>query len=158
MIVFRILCALLVAWAANWSLSRPEAVQLIDELPEMETLGPIAGAFAGFFNLAVRQGWGVIVAIANGIWVGALSIFLAGVMFTAGMVGNAILTNVIKNFDQFLNVFGQTVEPLFEQVLNIPLLVTSLGATAFVGVVTEGAHWLLVKFKQRKGGQNTDSV
>jgi hypothetical protein len=156
MLVFRILCSVLMAWAINYSLSRPEAIDLVQELPEMTTLAPIAGAVVGYFNLAVRQGWGVVVALANGIWAGVLSIFLSGVLFMLVKIVDAIRTNVIKNFDGFLNVFRSEVEPLINVLLqNVPMIIVSLGAAAVIGFVTELLHWVLVRMRQRKGSGQT---
>lgn len=151
MLVFRILCAILVAWAVNWTLSREEAENLLRELPEMETLGPIAGAIVGYLNLAVRQGWGFVVAFANGVWAGVLAIVLSGVFYMIASIVDAIQSQVLKSFDDFLTVFGQNVQPLIDELINPPLLVVSLGATALIGVVTEVIHWLLVRVRQRKG-------
>ncbi|MEO1472285.1 MAG: hypothetical protein AAFV86_24930, partial [Pseudomonadota bacterium] len=81
MLTFRVICAVLMAWAVNWVMSRPEAVPLISELPIMATIGPIAAAGVGFVNLASRQGWGVVVAVANGVWAGLLSIVVSGVLY-----------------------------------------------------------------------------
>ena len=155
MIVFRITCAILMAWAINWSLARAEAAELLKVLPEMAVLGPIAGGIVGYLNLAVRQGWGFIVAFANGVWAGVLSILLSGVLYLIVALVQAIRTNVVRTFDNFLNVFGSLVQPLLELVANIPLLTVSLGAAALVGVISEVIHWVLVRMKSRKGGQRT---
>lgn len=153
MLVFRILCAVLVAWATNWALSRPEAATLLAEHSEMRGLwlGPIAGFVVGYFNLAVRQGWGFVVAFANGVWAGVLSIILAGILYTIVNLLQAIRTNTVRDFDQFLRAFGEIVTPLFDYLYDVPLLTVSLGATALVGIITEFAHWLLVRVRQRKG-------
>ena len=156
MIIFRIVCAILLAWAVNWSLSRDEAAELVRVLPEMLVLGPIAGAIVGFANLAVRQGWGFIVAFANGVWAGVLAILLSGVLYLVVEIVRAISTNVVRTFDNFLNVFGSLVQPLLDSVVNIPLLTVSLGAGALVGVITEVIHWVLVRMKARKGGQRVN--
>ena len=153
MLVFRIICAVLMAWSVNIALSRPEAVVMLQTLPEMTTFAPIAAAIVGYFNLAVRQGWGFIVAAANGIWAGVLSIFLSGVLFMIVKIIEAFQTNVIRTFDNFMSVFSEMSQPLLEEVLNMPLLVVSLGITALVGVATEVLHWILVRMRQRKGGQ-----
>jgi hypothetical protein len=150
MLVFRILCAILIAWAVNWALSRPEAEDLLRELPEMETLGPIAGGIVGYLNLAVRQGWGFVVAFANGVWAGVLAILLSGVFYMIAAIIKAIQTQVLKDFDDFLTIFSQNVDPLIDQLINPPLVLVSLGATALIGVVTEVIHWLLVRVRQRK--------
>ena len=85
MIVFRIVCAILLAWAVNWSLSRDEAAEMLKVLPDMLVLGPVAGAIIGYVNLSVRQGWGFIVAFANGVWAGVLAILLYLAMGVAGL-------------------------------------------------------------------------
>ena len=157
MIVFRILCAVLVAWAVNWALSRPEAVPLLQEVPELGSLSWLAGLMVGYFNLAIRQGWGFIVAFANGVWAGVLSIFLAGTLYMGLVVVIGVRANEIRSFDTFLSVFGETVQPLLDQLVNIPLLIVSLGATALVGVITEVLHWVLVRFRQTNPRTRTEA-
>ena len=147
MLIFRILCAILMAWAVNWALSRPEAEPLLVEVPEMTVIGPIAAAIVGFVNLAVRQGWGFIVGFANGIWAGILSILLSGAMAVADEMQYLYRTDVIADFDQFMIHFDEVIEPLLEQVVNLPLLIVSLGATAIIGVLTEAIHWVLVRIR-----------
>ena len=139
------------AWAVNWALSRPEALPMLQTIPEMETLGPIAGATVGYFNLAVRQGWGFIVAFANGIWAGVLSILLSGIFDIAFVTMKAMRENTLADFEAFMTLFGETTRPMLDEVANVPLLVVSLGATALVGVVTEIIHWLLVRVRTKKG-------
>ncbi|MEM7213658.1 MAG: hypothetical protein AAF479_17535 [Pseudomonadota bacterium] len=156
MIIFRIVCAILMAWAVNWSLARSEAFEMLRELPDMALIGPVAAAVVGYANLAVRQGWGFIVAFANGIWAGVLSILLSGVIFMIVELVRAMNTNVIRTFDNFLGVFGSLVQPLLDSVANIPLLTVSLGATALVGVVTEVIHWALVRMRSKKGKQRAN--
>lgn len=156
MIIFRIVCAILLAWAINWSLSRAEASEMLRILPDMLLLGPVAGALVGYGNLAVRQGWGFIVAFANGVWAGVLAILLSGVLYLIVEIIRAFNTNVVRTFDNFLNVFSSLVQPLLEAVMNIPLLTVSLGAAALVGVITEVVHWALVRMRSRKGGQRVN--
>lgn len=156
MILFRILCAILLAWAVNWSLSRPEAQVLVQSVPELTVLAPLAAAMVGYFNLAVRQGWGVIVAFANGVWAGVLAIFLTGTIHMGIVLIQNLRAGVITSFNDFLRVFGATVEPLVDQLGNLQLLIVSLGATSVVGVVTEVLHWLLVRFRQGKPGPSFD--
>jgi len=158
MLTFRFVCAILMAWAVNWALSRPEADQLLQNIPDVEVLGPIAGATLGYFNLAVRQGWGFIVAFANGIWAGFLSIILSGVFVTILTIIESVRTSNVVDFEKFMIVFGETVQPLLDEVTNVPLLVVSLGATAIVGVVTEVVHWLLVRLRAKKAQQRTGST
>jgi len=150
MLVFRIICAILMAWAVNWALSRPEAQDMLTALPEMRTLGPLAAATIGYFNLAVRQGWGFIVAFANGIWAGMLAVLLSGVFHVFVFLARAFQANLIRSFESFVTLFGETASPLFDEVANVPLLIVTFGATAIVGVVTEIVHWLLVRMRSRK--------
>lgn len=157
MLVFRILCAVLMAWAANWSLSRPEAVAMLETLPEMRLLGPIAAAVVGFFNLAVRQGWGFIVAFANGIWAGVLAILLSGVMSTIIAYIQSVRVKGLQSFENFMFLFGESVQPMIDQLANVPLLIVSLGASAIVGVATEVIHWVLVRMRTKKGARSGSS-
>ncbi|MEM7423415.1 MAG: hypothetical protein AAF334_06805 [Pseudomonadota bacterium] len=152
MLLYRIICAILMAWGVNWSLSRDEADLMLKVLPEMATLSPVAAAFVGYFNLAVRQGWGFIVSFANGIWAGVLAILLSGVLFVVARMAQGIQTDNVQSFDNFLAVFSSTMQPLLDEVANVPLLTVSLGASALIGVVTEVIHWVLVRMRQRKGG------
>ena len=158
MLVFRLICAVLMAWAVNFSLSRAEADALRQVIPEMQTLAWIAAGIVGYVNLAVRQGWGFIVAFANGIWAGVLAIVGSGALYMLLRIITGIRENEIREFDQFLSVFSSAFEPLVEQLANLPLLITSLGATAVVGVVTEIIHWLLVRVRQGKGGARRRST
>ena len=158
MLVFRLICAVLLAWAVNWTLSRVEAEVLLQVLPEMATLAPVAAAIVGYFNLAVRQGWGFIVAFANGIWAGVLAIVASGALYMCMRIINGIREQEIREFDHFLSVFGSTFEPMADQLTNLPLIITSLGATAVVGVVSEVIHWLLVRVRQGKGSQSRSST
>jgi hypothetical protein len=147
MLLYRVLCMVLLAWAMNWALARPEAEALVRELPEMQALGPLAAAFVGFASLSARQGWGVVVAIANGVWAGALSILVAGTLYMLFMLTQAARDGLITDFDRFVAIFSDTVEPLIEQAASLPLLIVSLGAAAIIGVISEFLHWLLVRFR-----------
>ena len=150
MLLYRILCAVLLAWSVNWSLVRPEAADLLRAVPEMAFLGPFAGAFVGFFSLSARQGWGVIVALANGVWAGVLSIALSGTAYMVIQLTQAVREGIITSFDKLVNVFSDAVEPLIEQLAHAPLLIVSLAAAAIVGLVTEFLHWLLVRFRRKR--------
>lgn len=150
MVLYRILCAVLLALAVTWSLARPEASELLKEVPEMAALGPVAGALVGFFSLSVRQGWGAVVGFANGIWAGVLAIALSGTLYMVIELTQAVREGLIDGFERFLTVFSDTVEPLIEQLAHVPLLIVSFGAAAIVGVATEFLHWLLVKFRRKR--------
>ncbi|MDT8345194.1 MAG: hypothetical protein RQ752_12290 [Thermohalobaculum sp.] len=149
MLLFRMICAVLMAWAVNWVLSRPEALPVIETLPVMAVISPIAGAMVGFFNLASRQGWGLIVAVANGVWAGILSILVAGTVY-ALVRGFNIATGPIDTFDSFVRNMESEITPLFDLVLNFPLLTLTITATAVLGVATEMLHWALVKLRKNK--------
>ena len=150
MLLFRISCALLVAWAVNWALSRPEALEMLNEVPEMRVIGPLAGAAVGYANLAVRQGWGVIVAVANGIWAGVLSVIVAGILYMTFDMTRAVSTNVVRDTNGFFNAFNASFEPLLQHVMNLPLLTVSLASTAVVGLMTEILHWVLVRARSQR--------
>jgi hypothetical protein len=150
MLLFRVLCAGFVAWAMNWAFSRPEAALLREEIPEFAAIAPLAGALVGFVNLAKRQGWGGIVAIANGMWAGFLSLIMTGVIyvfldvFDTSRVGD-IDTGFIGGLIQ------AAVADVVDQLASFPLLVVTIGATAVVGLLTEFIHWVLVKLRKRRG-------
>ncbi|MEM0923330.1 MAG: hypothetical protein AAGF44_00910 [Pseudomonadota bacterium] len=151
MLLFRFLCAILLAWGINVALSRPEASALITEAPELLVLAPIAAAAVGFVNLAKRQGWGVIVAIANGIWAGVLTLFLALLlfMFLIEIGGNF---RTIGDYGDFARLFGSAAEPLIVLVFDVPLLTVIVIAAAAVGILTEILHWCLVRLLRGRMG------
>lgn len=149
MLVFRIICAVVVVSAVVWVLSQPEAAPLMRSVPEMVVLAPIAGAYVGAFNLAVRQGWGVVVALANGVWAGVLAIVASGVLYMFVELAREIATGGVLNVGRFFEHFGDTVELLLSEVSDAPLLTLSLIATAAAGVLTELVHWLMVRVRSR---------
>lgn len=149
MIHFRVICAILMAWCMNWALGRPEAEPLLAELPDMEIIGVMCGAVVGFCSLAKRQGWGVVVAVANGVWAGILSVALAGLVLIA-YIGSQSM-GVVSSFERWMVVFEGDLEPVWEQMLNFPLFLTTLAASAVVGLITEVIHWALVRLKKNRG-------
>jgi len=151
MLVYRLICALLMAWAVNLALSRPEGQPMLEAMPHMQTLSMIAAGIVGYFNLAVRQGWGFIVGFANGIWAGVLSILVTGVLAVVFTMVQMMRENIVQDFDDFLVYFWEIVDPLLQELPNVPLLVVSLGSTAVVGVITEIIHFLLVRVRGEKG-------
>ncbi len=148
MLVFRVICAVMVAWAINLVLARPEAVVLVTEVPQMIYIGPIAGAVVGFFNLAKRQGWGLIVSVANGMWTGVMTIGLAGFMYLTMRMFNVIWHNLIKDFEAFLRVLGSEAEPLIVVSTDFRLIGITVGATAVTGIISEILHWTLVRLRR----------
>jgi len=151
MLVFRIICAVMVAWAINLVLARPEAAVLVAEVPQMIYIGPIAGAVVGFFNLAKRQGWGLIVSVANGMWTGVMVIALAGFMFLAMRMTNVVAHNLVSDFEGFLRVLGSEADPLIEISTDLRLIGITVGATAVTGILSEILHWTLVRLRRYRG-------
>lgn len=154
MILFRLVCAFLLAWAVSWTFGWEEAVVLLEEFPEMELIGILVAIWVGAFSLAARQGWGVIVAVANGAWAGVLTVALSGVVFLIVLMLQNV--GVVGSFRRWLEVFESDSEPLFEQMTNFELLLKTLGATVVVGIVTEGIHWALVRIRRARGEPEPD--
>lgn len=154
MLVFRVICAAAVASAVILVLSQPEAARLLRTIPEMGAIAPIAGVYIGGFNLAVRQGWGMVVALANGIWAGILSIVASGVLYTAVDLARGIAAGEIRGVGGFFDRFGDTVELMLAMLGNAPLLTLSLAATAAAGILTEAVHWLMVRVRSRSQRSN----
>jgi hypothetical protein len=150
MLMFRILCSAILAWSAGWALSRPEAAEMLRVLPEMSVLGPIAAAYVGGVSLAVRQGWGFVVALANGVWAGILSIVAAGVLCVVLEMARAVGTGAVAGFRSFFLVFADAVDLLLQELGHLELLTLSLAATACAGLLTEAVHWLMVRARQRR--------
>jgi hypothetical protein len=148
MLIFRLICAVMVAWAMNWVLARPEAAVLVAEVPEMIFYGPIAGAIVGFFNLAKRQGWGLVVSVANGMWTGLLAIGLSGFLYLAVKMGTTVMHNLIKDFEAFMRVLGQEANPLIELTTDFKLIGLTIGTCAIAGLVSEILHWFLVRMRR----------
>ncbi|MEL7138112.1 MAG: hypothetical protein AAF844_01890 [Pseudomonadota bacterium] len=151
MVLFRIICAILMAWAVNWVMSRPEAGPLLNELPDMAIIGPLAAAIVGFVNLASRQGWGVVVAVANGVWAGLLSIIISGVLYMAWTLWSDIDEGYVKDFAGFMRTTSTEVKPLFELVVNFPLIILTITATSVLGVFSELLHWTIVRIRRNRG-------
>ncbi len=153
MLVFRVICAVMVAWAINLVLARPEAVVLVTEVPQMIVIGPIAGAVVGFFNLAKRQGWGLIVSVVNGMWTGVLAIALSGFIYLALRMFGVVWHNLIKDFEAFMRVLGSEAQPLVELTTDYRLIGLTVAATAVTGVISEILHWTLVRLRRMRGDE-----
>ena len=151
MLVFRMICAVMVAWAINLVLARPEAAVLVAEVPQMIYIGPIAGAVVGFFNLAKRQGWGLIVSVANGMWTGVMTIGLAGFIYLTMRMLNVVMSNMVKDFEAFLRVLGSEATPLVEISTDIQLIAITVGAVTVTGIISEILHWTLVRLRRYRG-------
>ena len=147
MLLFRIACAAVMASAFVLVLAQPEAAHLLRAVPDMGALAPIAAAYIGAFNLAVRQGWGLIVALANGVWAGILSVVASGVLYTAIDLARAIAAGEVSRVGGFFERFGDTVELLLAELGDASLLTLSLAVAAAAGMLTELVHWLLVRVR-----------
>ncbi len=150
MLLFRVLCAIFVAWAVNWAMGRPEAAALQEDLPEFVAIAPFAGALVGFINLAKRQGWGGIVAVANGMWAGVLTMLLTMMIYSGlAMFG----TPGIGDFDLafLMGLFSEAIVEVVDRLASFPLVIVTLGACSVVGLVTEIIHWALVRLRRRRG-------
>ena len=152
MLVFRIICAVMVAWAINLVLARPEAAVLVAEVPQMVYIGPAAGAVVGFFNLAKRQGWGLIVSVANGMWTGVMTIALAGFLYLAMRMSRLIIYSV-KDFDAFLRVLGSEAKPLIDISTDFRLIGITIGAVTVTGILSEILHWVMVRLRRYRGDE-----
>jgi hypothetical protein len=151
MIVFRLICAALVAWAANWALARPDAAYLISEVPEMAVIGPIAGAIAGLINLPRHRGGGAIAMTVNGAWTGVQTIVLAAFIYLTIQLTNAVTHGLVRDFENFLRILGSESKPLIETLPNVRLIGLLVGATAIVGLVTELVFWFLERIRRLRG-------
>jgi hypothetical protein len=155
MLVFRFLCAGVLVWSVAWVLSRPEAAPMLRDVPQMGALGPITAAYIGGFTLAVRQGWGFIVALANGVWAGVLTIVGSGVLYMAVELARTIAAGEVSGIGGFFDRFGETLDLLLAQLGDAPLLMLTLAATACAGLLTEIVHWLMVRVRGRRQRPNS---
>ena len=151
MLVFRIICAVMVAWAINLVLARPEAAVLVAEVPQMVYIGPAAGAVVGFFNLAKRQGWGLIVSVANGMWTGVMTIGLAGFIYLTMRMLNVVMSNMVKDFGAFLRVLGSEAKPLIDISTDFRLIGITVAAVTVTGIISEILHWVMVRLRRYRG-------
>jgi hypothetical protein len=160
MLVYRLMCAVMVAWAMNWVLARPEAIELVEATkdPSIVIVGPIAGAIVGFLNLAKRQGWGLVVSVANGLWTGILSLAAAFVLYLALKMGSHVIHNIISNFEAFLRVLGQEAGPVIQAAANPRLLGILCAASALTGLISEVLHWSLVRLRRARQGDGEEEL
>ena len=154
MLVYRIICALVLAWAVVWVLYEPEAAPLLSAIPEMGALSLIGAAYVGAFNLAVRQGWGLVVALANGVWAGVLSLAASGVLYMVVETAREIASGEISGIGGFFDSFGDTVELLLAALGDARLLMVLFAATSAAGVLTELIHWFMVRVRSRRQRSN----
>ena len=151
MLIFRLICAVVVAWAVNWVMGRPVAAELLELVPEMQYIAPAAGALVGFFALAKRQGWGIIVAAANGLWTMLLTVGAAWLIFLIITLTDHLFHGLIADFENFLRILGSETEPLAQGWVDLRLAGVLLGATVVAGLFTEILHWILVYLRRARG-------
>lgn len=151
MLLFRSLCAVIVAWAVNWVIGQPVAATLLELVPEMRVIAPLAGALVGFVALAKRQGWGFVVALANGLWTMILTVGAAWLIFLMVTVFDHLAHGLISSFENFLRILGSETRPLAEGWVDVRLAGVLLGATVVASLVTEALHWILVRLRRERG-------
>jgi len=150
MLLFRFICAFLMAWGINWAMGRPEAAVLRDDFPEFALIAPFAAAYVGLQNLARRQGWGSVVAVANGVWAGVMTL---GLSLLAFLFIKVVQTPQAGTFDAdfLLRQIGEHAADMIDAMASLPLLVICLGATTVVSLVSEFIHWALVHLRRLRG-------
>lgn len=151
MLGFRLICAVAAAWAVNWTLNQPVAANLIHLVPQMTFVAPAAAAVIGFVALAKRQGWGLIVAAANGLWTLILTVALTWLVYLSMRMGNHFAHGLIANFKDFMRILGSEIKPLAKGWIDLRLIGMLLGATVAASVVTEILHWILVRLRRLRG-------
>lgn len=158
MLVYRLMCAAMLAWAINWVLAQPEASGLLEKAPEFAVIGPLAGALVGFLNLARRQGWGAVVSVANGLWSAVLSFIAAFAMYLAYVMAGHVMHNIIANFEAFLRVLGQESGPVVELAADLRLFGWLCAAGAVAGVVSEVLHWVTMRLRKARGSDEIEEL
>jgi hypothetical protein len=155
MIVFRLICVILVSWAINLVLSRPEAAVLIEEVPEMAIIGPLAGAVVGLMYLPKRRGGGVIVMTVSGAVSGGLTIALASFVYLTIQMSSSVMHGLVRDFENFLRITSTEAKPLIEALPNLRLMGMLVGATAVAGFVSEVIYWFIERIRRLRGIEET---
>ena len=150
MLLFRIICAFFLAWGMNWATLRPEAALLREEFGEFVLIAPFVGAFAGFTNLARRQGWGGVVAVANGVWTGVYCLGLSLVVYVFIKLLQVPQAGGIDT-ELLLRQMGDYAADLLDALANPALIAVVLSATIIVSLITEIIHWALVRIRRMRG-------
>ena len=158
MLMFRVICAVVVAWSVNWVMGQPVAANLLELVPEMQYIVPAAGAMVGFVALSKRQGWGIIVAAANGLWTMILTIGISWLIFLVITLGDHLVHGLIADFENFLRILGYEAAPLAEGWVDLRLLAVMLGASVVASLFTEILHWVLVQIRRMRGESEDDHV
>lgn len=153
MLLFRAICAaslMLGFYVAH--LIDPGTEQ---QLRYMPTIALVTAGMVGFGNLATRQGWGLIVAVVNGLWAGLATIVLASVAFVAVHMVAELYAIGGVTFPVFLETFDATIADLLGQAYEVRNLLVHLVICVAVGVVTEIVHWLLVHVRHARAARRT---
>ena len=157
MLLFRVICAVVVAWAVNWVMSQPVAATLLELVPEMRVIAPLAGAFIGFVALAKRQGWGLVVAAANGVWTMLMTVAVAWFIYLVVTLFDHLVHGLISDSENFLRILGAENEPVAEAWVDARLLGILLAATMVASLITEALHWILVRLRRERGEDDEES-
>lgn len=157
MLLFRTLCAVIVAWSVNWVMAQPVSANLLELVPEMHVIAPLSGAVVGFMMLAKRQGWGFVVALANGLWTMIMVVAVSWLIFLVVTLFDHLVHGLIDDFENFLRILGSETRPLAEGWVDIRLAGVLLGAAVVASVVTEALHWILVRLRRLHGEDDEES-
>lgn len=148
MILYRLMCAILLAWAVNVSLGRPQAEVFITEVDKMLTIMPISAGLVGYFYLGKRQGKGLVIGLANGAWSGILTTMVAVFMYLTVRMWSNLMHGLIEDFEEFMRILGLEMKPLVETMPNIPMLAVIAGISILAGGATEVLHWCFAYLKR----------
>lgn len=151
MLAFRLICAVVVAWAVNWVMGRAVAANLLELVPEMGYLAPISGALVGYIALSKRQGWGFIVAAANGVWTMILTVGVAWFLYLVMTLFDHVVHGLVADFENFMRILGSETTPVAEGWIDLRLIGVLLAATMVAAIVTEFLHWVLVWLRRARG-------
>ena len=106
--------------------------------------------FRDAHDVEVRQGWGMVVGLVNGIWAGTLSLALGGFLVFCAGIFMRMQENQIQDFAHFLKHSALIRGPLLNAMLDVKFIVVTLGLAAVVGVITEIVQWLVARVRNRK--------
>lgn len=151
MLLFRVICA--AAMVAGTLLAHVGPTDAHHDLRFIQLSSLTAAAAVGFVNLASRQGWGLVVAVVNGLWAGLIAIVLSALIYVVLHMGEAMMTTAAPDFSDFMSSFGSIVSQLLRERYYLGHLGQHLAATAVVGLVTEIIHWMLVHVRQSRSAR-----
>lgn len=148
--LYRMVCGTLFGWSTHWVLASPESVGLVIGIPEMATLGPLAGVLAGSVFFAARQDRGAFTGIATGVWTGLLAMVLASLFYVPIELVRSLAAGGITDLHGFLLAFGRSADALLLHLAQPGLLVVLAGVSAITGLAAALLSWLLSGTPRRK--------